>query len=146
MSDVSVGRDSGESAIASQRALGQLFGEVSRELGDLVQHEVELAKAQLRQESDSVRIEMRFGMGVIALAMTLLFGSLAAAWGLAELVPVGVAFLLIALLYGVVAAVLLIQNRKATVPTGDAETAVGMDGDSPPDPRIELVEGRAELH
>jgi hypothetical protein len=43
--------------------------------------------------------------------MALLFVSLAAAWGLAEVIPRGVAFLLIGVLYAATAAVLFVVAR-----------------------------------
>jgi hypothetical protein len=148
MVDVSEGRDTDGTATASQRALGHLFGEVSRELGALVQHEVELAKAQLREESDAAaRVDLRFGLMVVTGGLSLVFLSLALGWGLAEIMPTGFAFLAVAALYAVATAVLVIQNRRATADGDDMVVAGdGVDGaDSSSSRRIEIAQGRVEL-
>jgi hypothetical protein len=151
-----------EPAAASQHMLGQLFGEVSRELGALVQQEVELAKAQLREESEVPGpVDLRSHLMVLAAGLSVLFGALAAAWGLAAVLPTGVAFLLVAVAFGIVAGVLLRQVRRGDG-TGDAGTGARVraraggdndgdgdgDGDgeeAPADRRIQLVDGRTEL-
>jgi hypothetical protein len=142
MGEVSAARStqgSREPPVASQHMLGQLFGEVSRELGSLVQHEVELAKAQLREESGAAATtDLRAHLTVMAVALSVLFASLAAAWGLAAVLPTGVAFLVVAVVYGVAAGVLVAQRRRG-------EAGAAGEGTAPGQNRIELVEGRAEL-
>lgn len=159
MVDVSGDRDSDRLAVASQRSLGQLFGEVSRELGALVEQEVELAKAQIREEAGATeRFNPRLGMMVVTGGLCLLFLSLALAWGLAEIMPTGFAFLVVAVLYAVTTAVLVTQYRRATADETEATTEAGaadiradtrLDGvdtsDGASDRRIEIAQGRVEL-
>lgn len=169
MVDVSGDRDTGRSAVAGQRSLGQLFGEVSRELGALVEQEVELAKAQIREESSaSARLDLRQAAMVVTGGMCLLFVSLALAWGLAEIMPTGFAFLVVAVLYAVTTGVLVMQQRRAAVEEAEADiddadtraearADAGLDGegingfdptgrsDRSPDRRIEVAQGRVEL-
>ena len=52
------------------------------------------------------------GAGTFVAYLAVLFLSLAAAWGLAEIVPEGVAFLIVGAVYAVVAAFLLITGRQ----------------------------------
>jgi hypothetical protein len=147
--------DSDRMVAGGQRSLGQLFGEVSRELGALVEQEVELAKAQLREESGATtRVNPRLSLMIVTGGLCLLFLSFALAWGLAEIIPPGFAFLVVAVLYGVATAVLVAQYRRATAEEQDgAEVAVladagydGVDGsDGSSTRRIEIAQGRVEL-
>jgi uncharacterized membrane protein YqjE len=125
MGEVSVSRGSNESQDGSGlRSLGNLFGEVSRELGALVKHEVELAKTQLREErTTDDRADARLGMAVAAGAFGLLFLSLAVVWVLAEIMPTALALLLVALAYGGAAGFLVWRDRQETS-TGAGEEKV----------------------
>jgi hypothetical protein len=130
MGDVSVSRSS-DSATSGPRSLGHLFGEVSRELAVLVKQEVELAKTQLREElAVPERSDLHLGGVVLAGFMSLLFVSLAAAWGLSEIIPAGFAFLVLGLAYAGAAAVLVWRDRQPR--PNDDDLAL--------DRRMELVE------
>jgi hypothetical protein len=130
MGDVSVSRSS-DSATSGPHSLGQLFGEVSRELAVLVKQEVELAKTQLREElAVPERSDLHLGGVVLTGFMSLLFVSLAAVWGLSEIIPAGFAFLVLGLAYAGAAAVLIWRERQPR--PNDDELAL--------DRRIELVE------
>ena len=52
------------------------------------------------------------GGGAFAAAMAVLLLSFAAAWGLSEIVPEGVAFLIVGLVWAAVAAVLAITGKQ----------------------------------
>lgn len=120
MSDVSVSRGPEQPTLGSARALGQLFGEVSRELGALVKHEVEVAKHQLREEAGVVdRVDTRLGIAVAAGAMSVLLVSFAVVWGLAEVMPTGLAFLVVGAAYAGAAALLVMRNHET--PPDDPE-------------------------
>ena len=75
--------------------------------------EVQLAKVEL---TDSAKQAARAGgmLGAAAFAgyMTIILVSLAVAWGLAELVPVGVAFLIVGLIWAAVGAALYATGRQ----------------------------------
>jgi hypothetical protein len=95
------------------RSVGQLFGDLSREFSDLMREEVQLAKAELREEATKAgKAGGMFGGAAVAGYMTLLLVSFAAAWGLAELIPAGFAFLIVGVVYGVIAALLFVRGRK----------------------------------
>jgi hypothetical protein len=93
-------------------SLGGLVGQLSEDLGALLRDEVQLAKLELKE--DATRAAKAGGMlGAAGFAgyVTILLLSFAAAWGLAEVVPIGVAFLIIGIVWGVVGAVLFVAGR-----------------------------------
>jgi hypothetical protein len=97
---------------ASPESLGVLVGKLSEDLSALLRDEVQLAKLEVKE--DATRVAKAGGMlGAAGFAgyVTLLLLSFAAAWGLAEVVPIGVAFLIVGIVWGVVGAVLLVAGR-----------------------------------
>ncbi|MDQ6614432.1 MAG: phage holin family protein [Actinomycetota bacterium] len=95
-------------------SIGGLFAELGKNLQVLLQKEVELAKLELQDEaSKAAKAGTSFGaMAAVGyLALTLL--SFAAAWGLAEVIPVGFAFLAVGVVYLIVAAALYASGRQA---------------------------------
>jgi hypothetical protein len=101
------------SAATDDRSLGELFGELTRDLADLFRSELELARTELTEEA---RKAGRAGGMVTAGAATgylaLILAAFAAAWGLAEVIAAGWAFLVIAVVVGAIAAVLLMKGRQ----------------------------------
>lgn len=95
------------------RGLGDLFGDLSREISELMREEVRLAKTELREEATNAgKSAGMFGGAAVAGYMCLLLVSLAAAWGLAEVLYTGFAFLIVGVVYGIVAAVLFVRGRE----------------------------------
>jgi formate/nitrite transporter FocA (FNT family) len=96
-----------------ERPLGELFSDMTRSLQTLVRKEVELAKVEVKEQASraSKAAAMLAGTAVAGFFALLLL-SFAAAWGLAEGIPTGLAFLAIGLLYGVVALLLLVVGKK----------------------------------
>lgn len=96
-----------------ERPLGELLSDVTTQLQQLVRKEIELARAEIKQEVDkAVKGVAAFAvagvMGLLA-AIALVF---AAAWGLSELVPEGVAFLIVGMLLLAVAGGLFLAGKK----------------------------------
>jgi hypothetical protein len=86
------------------RSLGELLSDATRDLGQLLRQEVELAKTETREEvRHAARAGAMFGAAGVVAFLALILLSFAAAWGLAEVMPVGVAFLIVGLLFGGVA-------------------------------------------
>lgn len=92
---------------AATTSLGELVGEVSRDLSELMRKELELAKAEL---ADSAK---RSGLGAgllggagYAAMMTLLFLSIALWWALGLLVGGGWSGVIVAAIWAIVAVVL----------------------------------------
>ena len=96
-----------------ERPIGELLSDVTTQLQQLVRKELELARAEIKQEVDkAVKGVAVFAVaGVIGLlaAIALVF---AAAWGLSELVPEGVAFLIVGVLLLAVAGALFMAGKK----------------------------------
>jgi hypothetical protein len=99
---------------SSERSLGQLFSDASRDLTALVHSEIALAKSELK---DDVKAAAKGGgmfgaAGVLGFVAFILL-SIAAAYGLvaAGLHP-GFAFLIVAVVYLVLAAILALVGKK----------------------------------
>ena len=110
---MSVHDDRAVEPLESDRSLGELFSRLGEDLSGLISTQMELARAELTAEAKNAgKAAGLLGAGSILgyLALTLL--CFAAAWGLSEIVPEGVAFLIVGLVVGVVAGVLVMIGRK----------------------------------
>jgi len=97
---------------AAERSLADLLSQTTQDLSGLLRSEVELAKLELKEEATTAAKAggMIGAAGVLAhLALLLLL--FAAAWGLDAVLPTGVAFLIVAVVVGIVAAVLFKVGR-----------------------------------
>ncbi|MBE1877703.1 phage holin family protein [Myceligenerans pegani] len=96
-----------------ERSLGELVGEVGRDLSTLVRQEIELAKAEMRQSARRAgKGAGMFGVAGVAGHLVLLFLSLALWWWLGSLVGGGWSALIVAAVWAVVAAVLAMRGRS----------------------------------
>lgn len=94
-------------------SLGELFSRLTADLSKLVRDEVELAKVEINQTVENARTAgISFGVAGFLGLMAFVMLSFAAAWGLTEVVPEGVAFLIVGGAYGLVALALLAMGRK----------------------------------
>ena len=96
-----------------ERSLGELFGTLTSDLSELMRSEMELARVELKEEATKAgKAAGLLGAGALAgyLALTLL--AFAAAWGLAEVVDAGWAFLIVGLVVGAIAAVLALKGKE----------------------------------
>ncbi|GAB3605340.1 phage holin family protein [Conyzicola nivalis] len=98
---------------AASTSLGDLLGEVSRDISTLMRQEVELAKAELKQSAT------RAGKGAGLLggagyagAMAVLFLSIALWWGLGHLIDNGWSAVVVAVIWGIIAAIMYSVGRK----------------------------------
>jgi hypothetical protein len=98
---------------AASTSLGDLLGEVTRDVSTLIRQEVDLAKAELKQSAS------RAGKGAGLLggagyagAMTVLFLSIAAWWGLGYLMGNAWSAVVVALVWAIIAGVLYLVGRK----------------------------------
>lgn len=96
-----------------ERSLGDLLGEVTRDLSTLMRQEVDLTKAELRESGSKAGK----GVGLLAGAgvggfLTLLFLSISLWWGLGEWVGYAWSGLIVALIWALVAAALVQTGRK----------------------------------
>jgi len=93
-------------------SVGQLIGEVTKDLSTLMRQELELAKAELKVEAKKAgQGAGMFGAAGFAGYMVLLFLSLALMWGLSNVMDTGWAGLIVAALWGVIGAVSFVMGR-----------------------------------
>ncbi|MCV2491598.1 phage holin family protein [Geodermatophilus sp. YIM 151500] len=94
-------------------SVGQLIGEVSKDLSTLMRQELELAKAELRVEAKKAgQAAGMFGAAGFAGYMVALFLSFALWWALENVMDAGLAALIVALLWAVVGAVAFVLGRQ----------------------------------
>jgi hypothetical protein len=95
-------------------SLGELFSDLTADMSALMRDELSLAKVELKEEiTKAGRAGGMFGGAALAGYMTIVLLSFAAAWGLAELMAVGWAFLIVGVVWGVAAAILYFRGRDA---------------------------------
>ena len=93
--------------------LGELLGDLTRDVSTLMRQEVELAKAELKESATKAGK----GAGMLAGAawaghLAVVFLSLALWWALGQLVGLGWSAVIVAVVWGIVAAVLASIGRK----------------------------------
>jgi hypothetical protein len=94
-------------------SLGELFSDLTSDMSALVRDELSLAKVELKEEiTKAGRAGGMFGGAALAGYMTIVLLSFAAAWGLAELMAVGLAFLIVGVVWGAAAAFLYLRARE----------------------------------
>jgi hypothetical protein len=98
---------------ADNASLGELLGDVTRDLSTLMRQEVELAKAEAKQSATKAGkgAGMLGGAGVAG-HFVLLFLSLALMFALGALMPLGWAAVIVAVIWAIIAAVLASMGRK----------------------------------
>ena len=95
------------------RSVGSLVRDAASEVSLLFRKEVELARLEVREEvAEAKATAARFGVTAFSGYLAAVLLSFAAAWGLAEVVPVGVAFAIVGVFYAVVAGIALTAARR----------------------------------
>ncbi|MGA6126600.1 MULTISPECIES: phage holin family protein [unclassified Microbacterium] len=98
---------------AASTSLGDLLGEVTRDLSTLMRQEIALAKAELKQSATtSAKGAGLLGGAGYAASMVVLFLSLALWAALATLVGWGWSGVIVAVLWAIIAAILYVVGRK----------------------------------
>jgi MFS family permease len=102
-----------ESQASQDHSLADLARQLSNQTTELVRHEVELAKAELRVKGKRAGVGAGMFGGAGALGLYAL-GALTAAIiaGIAEALPVWASALIVAALYGAVAGILALRGKK----------------------------------
>ena len=94
-------------------SVGALIGEVTKDLSTLMRQELELAKAELKVEAKKAGEGAgMFGAAAFAGYMVMMFLSFALWWALENIMDAGLAALIVAILWGIVAAVAFVMGRK----------------------------------
>jgi len=95
------------------QSLGELFKEMTAELSGLFRQEVELAKVETRDEVQrTAKAGASFGAGGVAGFLFILFLSTALALLLDQALNAALSFAIVAVLWGIAAAVLVMAGRK----------------------------------
>jgi hypothetical protein len=93
-------------------SVGQLIGEVTRDLSTLMRQELALARAELKQEASKTATGVgAYGGAALAGFMTALFLSIALWWALSHLVGHSWSALIVAVLWGILGAILYGTGR-----------------------------------
>ncbi len=97
------------------QSTGELVSRLGHQVGELVSKEMQLARVELREEVvKGVKATAALSGSALVGLVALVFGSSAAAWGLAEVIAPGWAFLVVAAVQLAVAGVLfLVGPRQA---------------------------------
>jgi hypothetical protein len=94
-------------------SLGELFSHLTSDLTAIVRDEMQLAKVELKEEVGRAgRAGGLLGGAAFAGYMVVVTLSFALAWGLAEVMAVGWAFLIVAVIWSVVGAFLYLRGRE----------------------------------
>ena len=95
------------------RSIGQLIGDISNDLSRLFRQEVELAKAEVRQEASRAgKAAGMLGGAGLAGYLVILFLSFALMFGLGNVMDLGWAALIVAVIWAVIGAVLYVTGRR----------------------------------
>jgi hypothetical protein len=98
---------------AARTSLGDLLGEVTRDVSTLMRQEIALAKAELSESAKRAgKGAGLFGGAGYAGMMAVLFLSIALWWGLGHLIDNGWSAVVVAVIWGVIALVLFLRGRK----------------------------------
>jgi hypothetical protein len=98
---------------AASTSLGDLLSEVTRDLSTLMRQEIALAKAELKESATHAGkgAGLLGGAGYAGL-MAIFFLSIALWWGLGFLVGLVWSAIIVAIIWGIVAAILYVNGRK----------------------------------
>ncbi len=95
------------------RSLSELLSDVTGELATLFRKEMELAKVETSEQvSRAVKAGAMLGAAGVVAFLAVILLAFAAAWGLAEVLPTGFAFLVVGVVFLVVAALLGSAGKK----------------------------------
>ncbi|WP_083972383.1 phage holin family protein [Actinoplanes awajinensis] len=98
---------------AENTSIGELIGNISDDLSQLFRQEVELAKAELKQEAGKAgKAAGMLGGAGFAGYLSVVLLSFAAVFGLDAVMPMGWAALIVAVIWAAVGAVLYVAGKK----------------------------------
>ena len=95
------------------RSVGEIVGDISKDLSTLIKQEMDLAKSELKQEVGKLgKGAGMFGGAGLAGHFTLFFLSFALTYLLDSWMPLELAALIVALVWGIAAAILAARGRQ----------------------------------
>jgi hypothetical protein len=97
----------------AETSIGELIGNISNDLSQLFRQEVELAKAEVKQEAAKAgKAAGMLGAAGFAGYLTVVLLSFALVFALDNVMDMGLAALIVAVIWGIVGAVLYATGRK----------------------------------
>ena len=97
----------------AETSIGELIGNISNDLSQLFRQEVELAKAEVKQEASKAgKAAGMLGAAGFAGYMTIVLLSFALVYALSNVIDAGWAALIVAAIWGIAGAVLYANGRK----------------------------------
>ena len=103
----------------ADRSLGDLIGEVTEDLSTLMRQELELAKAELQQSATRAgKGAGLLGGAAVAGYFVLLFASIALWWAIGAGTGLGWTAVIVAVIWGIIAAVLAVTGRNSLKSVG----------------------------
>jgi hypothetical protein len=98
---------------ASTRSLGDIVGDITEDLSTLIRQEMELATSEMKREVTKLGTGAgMFGAAGASGLLMLFFASLALTYLLDNWMPIELAALIVALLWGIATAVLTLRGRQ----------------------------------
>jgi hypothetical protein len=108
-----------------RESIGELLSATAHDIGELFRKEVELAKTEIREEAAATaRAGGMIAVGGLVAYLALLLVLLAAAWGLAEAIPLWLSLLIVGVVAGAVGAVLVITGKDRLASIQAAPTTI----------------------
>lgn len=96
-----------------EKSLGDLVGDLTSEFSQLVQDHIELAKHEIKNDAKQAgRAGGALAGAAVVGLVALVALSMAAGWGLAEVMAPGWAFLIVGVVWAILAAVLALAGKK----------------------------------
>ncbi len=103
----------GPGSTSGGESVGELFSQLGHQVGELVGKEMQLARSELREElAKGVKATASLSGAAVVGLVALVFLSSAAAWGLAEVMSPGWAFLIVGTVQVAVAGLLFLTGRS----------------------------------
>ena len=97
----------------AETSIGEMIGNISNDLSTLFRQEVELAKVEVKEEAAKAgKAAGMLGAAGYAGHLTVVLLSFALVFGLSNVMDAGWAALIVAAIWGIVAAVLFVNGRK----------------------------------
>ncbi len=97
----------------AQDPLAELLRTATSDMSTLFRQELQLAKVELKEDGRKAgKVAGMFGAAAVTGHLALIFVSLALAWLFDQFMPRALAFLIVGVIYGIVAAVLFMRGRE----------------------------------
>jgi hypothetical protein len=114
-----------DSTPASDKSLGDLVSTATRDMSTLIRSEIQLAKVEIKRDVTAAGkgAGLLGGAGFLGV-LALIFLSIALAYALGKVVPLGWGFFIVGALYLVVAAVAALLGKKSLTKVGPPERTI----------------------